>query len=241
MRKNLIRPLQNLTQAAFRNFTSETSSEIPSIPITIGRYEPLHKGHEYVFETLRKGSSILVDNPKFKDSHLPPAIALIGSSGEERDMVKNPFSFEQRSKMIGLVAPWMPGSDDPRNSPAFYPYVGTYDERRPPVLDNMAQKIKDHCVKHEIPLEYLVPTICVKADDKREFQVYGQRHYGHQMDVVGKGLGLRFHAEDVPDNAETIHATNIRKNLPQNFHLLDPKILQWRCCKSSNNTLIDFL
>ena len=197
-----------------------------SIPATIGRYQPVHKGHMHVLENLRIRSSILQNSsPEF--SHLPPALIMIGSSGENRNLLKNPFTFEQRVEMFSLVGPWLPKTDDPRNNPAFLAYVGTYDNIKPPSLERMAEQLKGHCVKHNIPLEALTPLISIKADDKQDFQIYGKTYpKSHQMSVLAQGLGLRFFEEDVVDK-EAIHATNIRKNMPANFDSLDPRVLRY--------------
>lgn len=198
-----------------------------SIPTTIGRYEPPHEGHGIVLENLRSKSSILQDpDPEF--NHLPPALIMVGSSGENRNLLKNPFTFEQRVEMLGLVAPWLPKTADPRNNPAFLPYVGTYDNIKPPSLERMAEQLKNHCEKHQIPLEFLTPVILIKADDKQDFQIYGKTYpKSHQMSVLAQGLGLRFFEEDVVMSKETIHATNIRKNLPENFNSLNPQVFRY--------------
>lgn len=197
-----------------------------SIPTTIGRYQPVHKGHMHVLENLRSRSSIL-QNTDQEFNHLPPALIMIGSSGENRNLLKNPFTFEQRVEMFSLVGPWLPKTADPRNNPAFLPYVGTYDNIKPPSLERMAEQLKGHCEKHKIPLEALTPLISIKADDKQDFQIYGKTYQkAHQMSVLAQGLGLRFFEEDVLDQ-EAIHATNIRKNMPANFDSLDPRVLRY--------------
>ena len=59
------------------------------VGILIGRFQPLHKGHVNAIEFARNNSERL--------------FVIVGSA-EKSNQERNPFSFEERKRMIGLAS-----------------------------------------------------------------------------------------------------------------------------------------
>lgn len=215
---------KNAAKLGTRFFSTALNQGGIKIPTTIGRYQIVHKGHQKVYDDLLQNSS--------SPSPLPPALIMIGSADykalekDPKKLLKNPFNFLQRAQMIQSVLPEMP-QGDPYENPSFLPYIGTYNNTTPPSLERMAEQLKTHCKKYNLPIEYIVPVISVKHDDRQTFQIYGKIYENsHQMSVLAKGLGLA-HIEFDVVSQNAIHASDIRKDFAQNFHQLDPRITRF--------------
>ena len=82
--------LKNLSRAGRKNRPALLSSKPYDILVFIGRFQPLHKGHQAVIDkALELAEKVVV---------------LIGSAGKARS-IRNPFTYEERATMIASVYP----------------------------------------------------------------------------------------------------------------------------------------
>lgn len=82
--------VKNWKRAARQNRSALLSSKEYDILVFIGRFQPLHKGHQAVIDRALE----LAEN----------VVILIGSAGKARS-VRNPFTFQERAKMILDIYP----------------------------------------------------------------------------------------------------------------------------------------
>jgi hypothetical protein len=217
----------------------------PVVTITTGRFNPLHTEHEdkVLTELLLRSSFLQTRN---LHPNLPPFVIVMGSSGDDRDISKNPFSFEQRVEMILITmlkllkdARFQISDEDLKSilttedlgrfinkDAAFLKYADSNIPHTPPSLDRLADSIRTHCQSHNIPLEALFNYVAVKpGENGRIYQIDGKIYEDmHQMTAVAKALGYQYQQDSVPESDKIVSATQIRENLGENFQLLSPEV-----------------
>ncbi len=218
------------------------------LPIATGRINPLHIEHQNQVFTpllnLSKGNIFRSQSDK-----LVPYVFLMGSSGDDRNIINNPFSYDQRVDMaliameeIYRTTLWESLSPELQSQlcttpirqlidldATFPKHTDNKERNNPPKLDSLTNFILDHCQKHKLPTEDLFFRSLVKPEELvREYQLFGKRYYDcHQMIAVAQHLGTKYEQnliEDTPDH-KIVSSTQLRINLAENFPCLSPKIL----------------
>jgi hypothetical protein len=218
------------------------------LAVTTGRLNPLHLAHQTeVFTPM-----LQITSPEFVNAGLP-FVCIMGSSGDDRDLHKNPFSYPQRVDMATIAISDLLKQSNLRgiltkenqekldqsgtvdwliNKDAAFPkHFDNKESNSPPKLDSLANFLKEHCEKHDLPLENLHSYVSVKPGELgREYQLYGKRYENmHQMTAVASGLGFdsRQDVIEFDQNKTLVGATEIRHNLAENFSQLSPKIFKY--------------
>ncbi len=216
------------------------------LPITTGRINPLHLAHQdHVFTPLLNSSK---NNIFATESGLVPCIFIMGSSGDDRNIINNPFSYDQRVDMALIAFEEIYRTKLWHSLPQEFQYqlcktpirslldldttfpkhTDNKERNNPPKLDSLADFITDHCQKHRLPMDSLFFRATVKPGELgREYQLRGQRYQDcHQMIAVAQNFGAQYQQdliEEAPDR-KIVSATQIRHNLAENFTSLSPRI-----------------
>lgn len=105
---------------------------VKKVAVYIGRFQPLHNGHTHIIDEALKGYDAL--------------IMLVGSSNEARQ-VRNPFSFEERERMIKDYVSLI-GYDDLNDPPVFvrpiYNFLYNNSKWIQYVQETVRRVVKDH-------------------------------------------------------------------------------------------------
>lgn len=187
----------------------KTISGAAKVLTTIGRFAPFHRGHQEAFLEV------------WND---PQSLIFLGAAEDKyRFTIKDPFSVSQRTGMIQAVYPNLGEKN-------FSPYWDTAEGRtNPPSLDGMVRQIKGVCDERGINFSSLVFVVPFKPEDGHDVMIEGKVYSNtHHLIATAQHYGLDCKILDLKkENGALINATDLRKDLPKNFHLLDPKVLRY--------------
>lgn len=170
--------------------------------VFIGRFQPFHLGHQAVV------NEILLDG-------LIPVLVL-GSSGNNRDMDKNPLRFSKRTTLIDIIYP-----------NTFIKYIYSQDNKDWSVWYN--QLITN--LKTELNSENLTEDVVFyynnKEVDKTSFSVNGKEYLNTWYTDLFKDAGFKTQHIKFADRLDIkveANARDIRHDLEGNKHLLDARV-----------------
>lgn len=182
--------------------------------VLFGRFQPPHRGHRALLETVRE-SGLNVN-------------LVLNDKTDNIEGERNPFNAKQREKMMRLSMPWLP-QENIRHATVYLGGggdVGNAVRRLTDIFNNIA------------PADKLVFAYFEKDEDRKEYLVDGETIKGaHYVELVGQPRGefpIQRITEDmitsvsnyVPIDAKMFRA-GIRQQDQLCYELLDPPVARY--------------
>lgn len=172
--------------------------------IFIGRFQPFHLGHQAII------------NEILLDGRIP--IIVYGSSNDDRDVNKNPLTYEQRKFLVDTIYPLQIihhiKSYDFEDWTTWYYKIYENIRVRLPILHS---KPEDHCILYYTNKEV----------DRSNFECFGKEYKNTWYTDIFKDQGFEMKEASFnshPDLQINANARDIRDNLEHNKHLLDARV-----------------